>query len=65
METYTVKLNCEFVESVQANNKTEAEQLAIRLLNLSLGSSVHCVATTEIKVSNKPNQEKQDGNEKS
>ena len=58
MENWTVKINCEFIESVEANNESEARQLALRMLNLSLGETVHCIADSDIKICRSPGQEK-------
>ena len=57
MEFYEVKLSGSITERVKANNGEEARQLAIRLLNVRLGSGldagfifdVERITTEEIK----------------
>jgi hypothetical protein len=40
MTQYTVKIKCEFLEYIEANNEKEAEQLSLRMLNIGLS---HCL----------------------
>ncbi len=60
MESYTVVLTGEFVECVEAENPKEAEQLAIRLANLSIGKGMSYFTVTNTKICLSPSQEKQD-----
>ncbi len=61
MENFTVKLEGEFVESVEANNEEEARQLVMRLTNLTIGSGGPCFTITNTTICHSPKQEKEEG----
>lgn len=56
MESYTVVIEGEFTECVQANNPEEAEQLAIRLVTLSVGFGTSGFTVTDSKICPSPSQ---------
>lgn len=46
MKAYTVEIPGEFVEHVDANNEEEAKQLALRMINVALGSPLISFTTS-------------------
>lgn len=57
MNNYTVRIKCEFLENVEANNEKEAEQLALRMLNMSLGARQLEPGVAKINICRSPSQE--------